>query len=252
MPFFQRPPIPNRYEVPLPLGEGRVRARERVALRTSVMQIRPRPPLSKGGKWRSQVLLLAAIILFTPLAARADEDNPGRWFVGAGVGQSTGRQFCDANAGVTAVSNCDDSATSVRLFTGYDFNRYLGVEGGYLRLGKFTADRTIAGTTVSDEFKTYTAYLEGVATLPLGDRFGLYAKAGGVYWSIKTSGTLSGVAGPNNSKGGVDFIGGGGAQFFFTRNFGIRAEYEYIPKLGDSTTGEVDVGIASASLIWKF
>jgi len=206
----------------------------------------------KGGTAWWRVLLVAAIALLGPLAAHAQDDAGGRWYLGVGAGQSTGKQFCDASAGVTAVSNCDDSDTSVRLFTGYEINRYLGVEGGYLRLGKFTADRTIGGTTVSDEFKTYTAYLEGVATLPLGDRFGLYAKAGGLYWSIKTRGTLSGVPGPDDSKGGFDFIGGAGAQFFFTRSFGIRAEYEFIPKLGDSTTGEVDVGIVSASLIWKF
>ncbi|HYL20058.1 MAG TPA: outer membrane beta-barrel protein [Burkholderiales bacterium] len=215
------------------------------------MIIPPRPSSPKGGSAWSRALLIAALALLCPFAAHADEES-GRWYLGAGAGQSTGKQFCDTTAGVTAVANCDDSATSVRLFTGYQINRYLGIEGGYLRLGKFTADRTIGGTTVTDEFKTYTAYFEGVATLPLGDHFGLYAKAGGLYWSIKTSGTLAGVAGPDNSKGGFDFIGGAGAQFFFTRTFGIRAEYEFIPKLGDSATGEVDVGIVSASLIWKF
>ena len=193
----------------------------------------------------------AALMQIAPLSARAAEDESGRWYLGAGAGQSTGRQFCDAKANVP-VSNCDDSATSVRLFVGYQANRYLGLEGGYLRLGKFTADRTIGGTTASDEFKTYTAYMEGVATLPLGDRFGLYAKAGGLYWSIKTRGTLTGVAGPDQSTGGFDFIGGAGMQFFFTRNLGVRTEYEFIPKLGNSDTGEVDVGIVSASVIWKF
>ncbi len=199
---------------------------------------------------RLPALALVSIAMLSPLAVHAD-DEAGRWYVGAGGGQSTGKQYCDPKSGVVVV-DCDDTDGALRLFTGYLINRYLGIEGGYLRLGKFTANRLVGGVSATDELKAYTGYLEGVATLPLGDRFGLFAKAGGVYWSIKTRGTLAGASVTDDTKGGFDFIGGAGAQFFFTRNLGVRAEYEFIPKLGNSATGEVDVGVVSASVIWKF
>jgi OOP family OmpA-OmpF porin len=195
-------------------------------------------------------LALSAIALLSPVAVQAD-DEASRWYVGAGGGQSTGKQYCDAKPGVVVV-NCDDTAGAVRLFTGYQITRYLGLEGGYLRLGQFTANRVVGGAAATDELKAYTGYLEGVARLPLGDRFGLFAKAGGLYWSIKTRGTLAGATVTDDTKGGFDFIAGAGVQFFFTRNLGVRAEYEFIPKLGNSATGEVDVGVVSASVIWKF
>jgi OOP family OmpA-OmpF porin len=207
--------------------------------------------LVRSHRWLQLALALAAIpLLLSPLAVHAD-DEAGRWYVGAGGGQSTGEQYCDPKPGVVVV-NCDDTGSALRLFTGYLINRHFGIEGGYLRLGKFSANRLVGGVPATDELKAYTGYVEGVATLPLGDRFGLFAKAGGLYWSIKTRATLAGASVNDDTKGGFDLIGGVGAQFFFTRNLGVRAEYEFIPKLGNSETGEVDVGVVTASVIWKF
>src|ERR1700674_198861 len=92
---------------------------------------------------------LAAIGLLSPLAVHADDES-GRWYVGAGGGQSTGKQYCDAKPGVMVV-NCDDTAGALRLFTGYLINRYLGIEGGYQRLGEYTANPLVGGVPAADE-----------------------------------------------------------------------------------------------------
>ena len=182
-------------------------------------------------------------------AARADESTG--WYVGAGIGQSKGMQYCDPQSGIVFTS-CDDTGTAWRALVGYQLNRYLGVEGGYLDLGQFSATFTKSGTPQSVSMQTQTGYLAGIATLPIGSRFGVFVEAGGLYWSLKGQAALGGVPPGNLTNNGFDFIGGGGVQAFLTRNLGIRAQYEYIPSLGNSDSGTVNVQVITASVIWKF
>ena len=183
------------------------------------------------------------------LAARAD-DSTG-WYVGAGIGQSKGKQYCDPQPGISFVS-CDDTGTAWKLLAGYQINRYLGVEGGYLDLGQFSASFTKSGVPESVVTQTRTGYLVGIATLPIGSRFGVFVEAGGVYWSMTGQAALGGSPPGNLTNNGVDFIGGAGIQAFLTRNFGIRAQYDYSPNLGNTDSGTVDVQVITASVIWKF
>jgi OOP family OmpA-OmpF porin len=187
--------------------------------------------------------------LFLPAAASAD-DATG-WYVGAGAGLSQATDYCDPNAGAVIVT-CDDTGTAWRLLLGYQINRYFGVEGGYLNLGQFNSTVTQAGVPTTNQTKIHAGYLEGLAILPIGERFGLYAKAGVAYWTFQAHDTVGGAGVPDQTQNGWDFVGGVGAQFFFTKNLALRAEYELIPKLGNSETGELDVQVISASVLWKF
>lgn len=192
---------------------------------------------------------LAVASLHLPAAVWADEATG--WYVGAGAGQSQAKQYCDPSTGEVIVS-CDDTGTAWRLLLGYQINRYLGVEGGYLNLGQFNSTTMVSGVTATDQTKIHAGYLEGLAILPIGGRFSLYAKAGTAFWTFQTHDTLGGAGVPDQSQNGWSFMGGAGAQFFFTKNLAFRAEYEVMPKLGNSETGELDVQVISASVLWKF
>lgn len=197
-----------------------------------------------------RTLLIVSVAMLTQASPTYADEATG-WYVGAGAGQSQGRDYCDPQPGVV-IHNCDDAGVAWKLFVGYEINRYLGVEGGYLNLGGFSANVTAPKSPASIDTRTWTGYVEGVATLPLGSRFALFAKAGGVYWNLEGKASLGGAAPGNETNNGFDFIAGGGAQVMITRNLGIRAEYELIPKLGNGDSGEVDVRVISASVIWKF
>jgi OOP family OmpA-OmpF porin len=46
---------------------------------------------------------------------------------------------------------------------------------------------------------------------------------------------------------------GVGAQYYFNRHFGVRAEYQYFPNLGSSsTTGDTDLNFFSLSVLFRF
>ncbi|HTS55495.1 MAG TPA: outer membrane beta-barrel protein [Burkholderiales bacterium] len=197
-------------------------------------------------KWAALAGMTAAL---APLAASADEATG--WYVGAGAGQSKAIQYCDAPAG-SVVQSCDDTSFAWKLLLGYQINRYLGVEAGYDYFGRFSATFVNGGVSeTTSQTKTWAGFLEAVGSIPIGSRFSLFGKAGGVYWRTKFS--QQGTTGAfDTNQHDVDYVVGAGVQLFVTKNLAVRAEYEYLPNYGNSTTGEVDLQLVTASVLWKF
>ena len=189
-----------------------------------------------------QKVLKAAFVLgFAGMASLAHADG---WYVGAGIGQST---FKDWNnqpqiAGFASSTNTD---TSYNLFAGYAFNPYISAEGSYVDLGKFTAD---AGG-MHDEFKASGLTAAAVGTLPIDDTFGLFAKAGLFRWDTKNSGAASGSA----ESTGISPLFGVGASINATQNLGFRLGYDIFKDVGDqNNTGKGDIDVASVGVVFNF
>src|SRR5579862_1175792 len=98
-------------------------------------------------------VLVAGGLCALALEAQAAQDQSG-WYVGAGIGQSKISDSdslgaaLDAQAaaqGVASSSTYDDRDTAYKLYGGYQFNSNWGIEGGYNRLGRFSANSSIAG-----------------------------------------------------------------------------------------------------------
>lgn len=196
-------------------------------------------------RWAALAGMTAAL---APLTTLADEATG--WYVGGGAGQSKAIQYCEAPAG-SVVQSCDDTSFAWKLLLGYQINRYLGVEAGYDYFGRFSASFQNGGVTETNQTKTWAGFLEAVGSIPIGSRFSLFGKAGGVYWRTKfTSQQASGEF--DTSQRYVDYVVGGGVQLFVTKNLAVRAEYEYLPKYGNAFTGEVDLQLITASVLWKF
>ncbi len=123
-----------------------------------------------------------ALCGYTGLAAGAEHMDSGYPSDDHHETDTTG-VYLGASIGATGYSDddklksydLDDNDIGWSLYGGYRINRYLGVEGGYVNLGKYKA--TSPSNDTEDSFEAF--YLAAVGILPLGDHWQLRAKAGG-------------------------------------------------------------------------
>jgi len=174
----------------------------------------------------------------------------GGWYAGFGVGNVTAKDFCDPGGvpGLT-VSSCDDKDSGWKILGGLLFSKNLAVEVAYSTGAKFNATGTIMATPVSVSAKANLLDAMGVGMLPLGERFMLLAKAGVSYWDVKVS--APGFVSESDTGLGITY--GAGAQYAFSRSMSARLEWQRYPSVGDeSTTGETDVDVLGAGLLFMF
>jgi OOP family OmpA-OmpF porin len=161
-------------------------------------------------------------------------DDKG-FYVGASVGQATST---DCN-----LSSCDDKDTSYRVFGGYQFSRNLAVEGGYAPLGEVSGANATLETNAWD--------LVGVGIWPLNQQFSIYGKLGFYNAEAKLSGVASG------NKTTTDLTYGLGGQFNFSRNLGLRLEWQRYsgveaPQAGAVGGGDTDIDTLNLGVLFKF
>jgi OOP family OmpA-OmpF porin len=195
--------------------------------------------------------LLAAIVPALAAAAEPVADPRG-FYLGAGAGASRAEDWCGPYFD-TVVLTCDNSTVGYKLYGGYRFNEFLGVEAAYLDLGELRFDGLYLGTPVTNLFDLRGATLQAVFHLPITREFSVLGKAGGIYWDLTNETTLPGFA-ASSGRNGFDVALGAGVQYFLTRHFALRAEYEYFPNLGslNSVAGDVDQSLFTVGALWKF
>jgi OOP family OmpA-OmpF porin len=203
---------------------------------------------------------LAALALLS--ASRSAFADDAGWYTGANAGQSRAKindtriadDLLDDGFTTTSLSN-DERHFGFKAFGGYEFNRYFALEAGYFNLGKFgfTADTLPAGS-LRGNIKLQGANFDAVGSVPLGDKFSLFARAGLNYAHAKDSfaGTGSvGVIDPSPSKWAANYKFGFGAEYDFTRVVGMRIEAERY-RIDDAVGNKGDVDLYSAGLVFKF
>ena len=170
---------------------------------------------------------ISASILAATLASGAAVAQVGP-YVGASVGQS--------NYGSTnCVGTCDKTDIGMKLFGGYMFTPYIGVEGHYGAYGNTKVNTTgLAGTTpvsVNGEVKASSLNGYVVGQFPI-DNFRLFGKAGFAYTNSKTTFNVPpqtvlpvGFSGSDTTSS-TQFAFGLGATYMFNKNLGVRAEWE--------------------------
>ena len=161
---------------------------------------------------------------------------------------------------ITARSTLSENDIGYKLFVGYQFNKNLAVEGGYVDLGKPIELNSVvtapSAGTLKGTIKNNGLNLDVLGILPINDAFSAFAKVG-LYYS-KTTFDISatgggGTAAGSWSKSEINPKFGLGANYAFTKNVGVRAEWERYKNLGDAdTTGEGDVDLWSIGATFKF
>lgn len=147
-------------------------------------------------------------------------------YIGASIGQSDFKIDC---AGLTT---CDTKDTGYKLFGGYMFTPNLGIEGGWVDLGKAKGTGDVDVDTgegiivvpATAELKSSGLFLAGIAAAPIGSG-SVFAKVG--LSNLKSEVTVSALgASDSTSTRHTDVFYGIGAGYNFTKNFGMRVEWE--------------------------
>lgn len=155
----------------------------------------------RKSKLLSRTLLAA---LFGVAAFGAQAADPG-FYAGAGVGQA----YVDE-------SGYDDEDTAFSAFGGYQFNRYFGLEAGYVDLGTLESDG------IGRALEANSIYLAAVGSVPLSENLSAYGKAGLQRWDLDRA--VPGLVGSNNDSGS-DPTYGVGLQYRFNDTVALRGEY---------------------------
>ena len=186
-------------------------------------------------------------------------------FLEAGVGNTT---FKTTNTSGWTLDNKD---TSYSILGGYNVNPYVGLEAGYLNLGKESG--SIAGTISGNAYGkllvvTGTVNVTGDAkgwlfgvrgTLPINDQFSLNGRVGLYNWdsdvkvTANAAGTWGGTAFAANATASqsyskTDTYYALGAKYSVNKQLSVGLDYFHV-KLSDLDTKADNLGL---SLSYKF
>lgn len=195
-------------------------------------------------------------VLLASLPAAATERG---FFVGAGVGQMS----TDVDDMYGFGYNFDESDVGYKLFGGYRFFPWLGVEGAYINGGEPSVKETYLDESARLSISVDTLVGAVIFALPIGEYVELFVKPGVAYWdsttTLKYSSPDFSFKDSDDDSGGAFFIGAG-AGFSFNENLGARLEYEWFdvaPEWDDEQDEFVDeldanAGFFSASFEYRF
>lgn len=175
-------------------------------------------------------LLAAGAFCASSLALARDEG----FYAAVNVGQS---DFGDC----VGFSNCDATDVGFKIIGGYRFNKHLAIEASYVDLGETTVRvGNVGASIVATGFAA-----QFVGTLPIADRFSMFAKVGLIYGELKGSiGSLSA------KERDTDFAAGLGLKYDFTPNLSAKLEWDRYRFKVEREKGDVD--LYSVGLALKF
>jgi opacity protein-like surface antigen len=156
------------------------------------------------------------LIAFSVLPAFADNDSG--LYIGAGVGQFNVKVDGIEDVGTT-IDEFDSDDTTFKVFAGWRFNQFIGVELDYIDLGQ--PDDTINDVKVEAEINGFAPYLIG--TIPLGP-IELFAKVGYYFYDVKINADDFDVLDDSDE----DLVYGGGLGLTLFGHLHARLEYEII------------------------
>ncbi len=145
--------------------------------------------------------------------------------------------YINLNTGIAKLYNLPTGEWAGNINAGYEFNSYFALEGGY---------NLIAGSQFGVTTATSIFDVAAKGTIPFGDVFSLYGRAGLGFGMNSWSGTLTNTSNCilcNNSlknNYGLALVGLGGS-FALTPSWSLRLEdTAYIPFV-NTTTGTINV-----------
>jgi OOP family OmpA-OmpF porin len=171
-------------------------------------------------------------------------------YLGGGVGQSSmDVQPVDLGAGVSTSVTDTDNAT--KLFGGFEFNRSLALEVGFIHFGEHGVDYADSFGTVYERVETTATTLALIGALPLGPGASLYGKVGFASWYQDYSVSDFDVSYLDDAVG-VDPMFGVGVQID-AGPISLRAEGERYMDVGDvNTIGKSDIDVVSVNALFWF
>ena len=198
--------------------------------------------------------LLALASAGSLLSTSALPQDAGYAYGGLSAGQSRARiDEPRITAGLTgaglATSNFarDETDVGYKLFGGYQFNRHIAVEGGYVDLGK----ASIAGPQGFASTDSNAWQVGAVGSLPLSPQFAFTGKLGFARTSTDGSGVVNGVpfaAGDHNTAPTY----GLGMRYDISKAVGLRGEWERFRVSNAGFGGKSDADLFTLNALFRF
>jgi len=198
---------------------------------------------------------IVAVALLTTLISAPAFAADGLYAV-VDIGQSKVADACQGTSGVGV--SCTETGTGFRFGLGYQINPNFAVEAGYLNVSEAfkLTDSSIPGYTINGKGKGTALQFSGIGIYPVNDTFAVFAKAGLANVKVDVSADVTpAVPGASFSDSGTsnNLAWGLGAQFNFSQNLALRAQYEDLGKVGTaSSTDKNKFTLLSAGLVMKF
>jgi len=162
---------------------------------------------------------LLLVGLSAAAGAQADEDTG--FYAGGGVG-TFDVQIDDVDDVTTEIERYDSDDTAWKAFAGWRANKFLALELAYVNLGS-PDDEILPDTTLTIETDGFAPYVVG--TLPIGDWFEVFAKAGS-YWYEVDARIASPLGNASDSDSDSTFTWTAGLGLNFFERVNVRLEYE--------------------------
>jgi OOP family OmpA-OmpF porin len=200
-------------------------------------------------------LAVAAALALVAAPAMADDEAGFYAGVGAGV---FGVEADDDDVDAALNDIFDEDDTGFRVFGGWQFNQYFGIEAGYdsgAGVDKTLGDITTDGIEADLDIDVSGFDVMLVGTLPIGDTFYGFLKAGMLAWDVEADAVIR----EDDGEGGVitttlsgddtgeDPAYGGG----FGMNLGDNARVQVEYTVYDFTSG-IEGDFLSGNFVWRF
>jgi OOP family OmpA-OmpF porin len=156
-------------------------------------------------------------------------------YIGASAGQSSFRTDCESTF------HCDKKDTGFKVYGGGKFNDIVGLELGYTDFGKIEAS--------GGETQAWAVPVELTLGVPIGDRFSVFAKGGGMYGKTDVRASASSLT-QTGHKSGWGTAWGVGAALGITPTVQVRLDWDRYNL--DFAGGSRDVDMLSAGLQMRF
>ncbi|HYC38786.1 MAG TPA: outer membrane beta-barrel protein [Usitatibacter sp.] len=188
---------------------------------------------------------IATLGLLAPAAALAQSTYNAPWrgdfwgYIGASAGESKFRSDC--NRTITQFE-CDRKDTGFKIYSGGKINEIIGLEVGYTDFGRIRAG--------ASEVEAWAIPLTLTVGVPIGERFNVFAKGGGLYARTDVRVDIDDSISARRDRDGWGWTYGAGATFAITPNIQVRADWDR-HKL-DFVGGRRDVDMLSAGLQFRF
>ena len=207
-----------------------------------------------------RLLALAGIASLLGSSALAQDDSHYYFGIAGGASKANidqaGITRRLGNNGLTVNGfNADNRDKAYRVFGGYQFNRYFGVEAGYFNLGKFgySATTTPPGR-LDGQIRLDGPHLDLLGTLPITERLSFIARAGVHGARARDQFTGSGAVGVLDAsprKTEANYKLGAGLQYAFSPGFVMRGELDRY-RINDAVGSKGDVDTVTVSLVFPF
>lgn len=160
--------------------------------------------------------------------------NFDHWYGGVGFGQS---DYRDYNA-----TSINPRSEAWKAYAGYQFNKYIALEGGYVNLNDMTAFTGSTRTNITTDGWTLGAQL----SYPITDKFAVTGKLGGAYMLADVKQKTGAGVTVRTGDDGYEPNYGVGVRYALLDNVDLRAEWERFDR------SNMNIDLLSAGMAVKF